>query len=211
MGFGDSITVGEGSSGGGYREELANMLRAYWGKADVVDEGLSGSKSSVGRGRIGVSLGRRKPAYVLVLYGTNDFNEPDCRNPDRFPCYTIDALRDIVQDVRGWGAWPILGTIPPVNTAYTDRVPGPEERNDWVRRMNELVRAMARQEQVAIAEVHGAFLQQPSLPALFYDYVHPNDSGYRLIAQAFFNAITRPLSASNSGRGPALSLFRRPH
>lgn len=211
MAFGDSITVGELSSGGGYRDELANMLRAYWGKADIVDEGQSGTKSMVGAGRIGASLSRRRPAHVLVLYGTNDFNEPDCRNDERFPCYTVDSLRSIVQEVRGWGAWPVVGTIPPVNPAFTDRIPSPELRNDWVRRMNELVRTMARQEQVAIAEVHGAFPQQSSLlPPYFADYVHPNDEGYRLIARAFFDAITRPLSASNASRAPSFSLFRRP-
>ena len=207
MAFGDSITVGDGSSGGGYRDELGYMLRAYWGKAEIVDQGQSGTKSIVGSGRIGASLSLKKPAYALILYGTNDYNEPDCRNPELFPCYTIDSLRSMVQETRGWGAWPVLGTIPPVNPAWVDR--NPEDRNDWVRRMNELVRTMARQQQVAIAEIHGAFLEQSSLPPYFADDKHPNDAGYQLIARAFFKAITQPLSVSTTSGPPGFFLFRR--
>ncbi len=195
--FGDSITVGDGSSGGGYRDPLYGDLRSYWGKAEIIDEGLSGSKSIVGQMRLPGVLGSRRPAYVLILYGTNDWNEPECKS-DLPSCYTVDALRSMTQDARSAGAFPVLGTIPPVNPAYADRAA--EERNDWVRRMNERVRAMARQEQVAVAEVHGDFLKQPSLAALFSDDKHPNDAGYAIISRAFFNAITQPYKPSASSR-----------
>ena len=39
--------------------------------------------------------------------------------------------------------------------------------------------------------------------ALFEDDKHPNDAGYRVIARAFFDAITKPLSTSSSGRAPS--------
>ena len=191
LGFGDSITAGQGSSdGAGYRDHLRNDLRALWGKADVINDGAPGTKSHTGEARIGVSLASQRPAYVLILYGTNDWNEAECR--DALPCYTVDALRSMVLATRDAGAFPVIGTIPPVNPVYVDR--NPTERNDWVRRMNDFVRAMARQERVPIAEVHGDFLKQPSLPALFTDYLHPNDAGFQLIARSFYDAITKPLS-----------------
>jgi phospholipase/lecithinase/hemolysin len=68
---------------------------------------------------------------------------------------------------------------------------------------------MAQQERVAVAEIHGAFLQQSNRPSLFYDEKHPSDEGYHLIAQAFFSAITRPYSASAPSSARAGSLFRR--
>jgi lysophospholipase L1-like esterase len=200
LAFGDSITFGTGSSdGSGYREELRAALRAYWGKADVANGGVPGTPSNKGETRVGASLGTQRPAYLLILYGTNDWNDRECR--DEFPCYTITSLRSMVLQARDAGAFPVVGTIPPVNPGYTDR--DPEARNDWVRRMNELVRAMARQERAPIAEVHGDFLKQPSLSALFADEKHPNDDGYRVIARAFFDAITKPLATSGSGRAPA--------
>jgi lysophospholipase L1-like esterase len=199
LAFGDSITSGDGSSdGSGYRNELAADLQAYWGKADIANDGIPGTKSNKGESRVGASLATRRPAYLLILYGTNDWNDSECR--DQFPCYTIDSLRSMVLQARDAGAFPVVGTIPPVNPAYVDR--NAETRNDWVRRMNDLVRAMARQERAPIAEVHGDFLKQPSLSALFDDDKHPNDTGYRVVARAFFDAITRPLSASASGGAP---------
>lgn len=197
LAFGDSITAGDGSSdGNGYVDTLEADLRAFWGKGTVEGDGEPGTKSNKGEARLGKSLGIARPAYVLILYGTNDWNEPECR--EEFPCFTVTALRSMVQQTRDAGAFPVVGTIPPVNPAYTDL--DPEARNDWVRRMNDLVRAMAREERAAVAEIHGDFLKQPSLTSLFADYKHPNDAGYRVIASSFFGAITRPASASGSAR-----------
>ena len=197
LAFGDSITAGDGSSdGSGYVDELQADLRSFWGQATVEGDGQWGTKSNKGAGRLPASLGYVHPAYVLILYGTNDWNDAECR--DAFPCYTIDSLRSMVDQTRGAGGFPILGTIPPVNPAYTDR--GATERNDWVKRMNDEVRAMAKQENVAIAEIHGEFTKQASLPPFFADYLHPNDAGYRLLSRAFFVAITNPLSAAGASR-----------
>ena len=193
--FGDSITCGDGSSGGGYRDLLADHLRKYWGKADISNDCLSGSKSRVGEARIGAVLSQHRPAYVLILYGTNDFNDSGCR-ADPGSCFTVDALRSMIEKTRDQGAMPVLGTIPPVNPDYVDR--NAEERNAWVSEMNTLVRQMAAQERVAVAEIHGNFLKQPSLSALFADDKHPNDAGYQLIAQSFFDALTRPVGTTAS-------------
>jgi lysophospholipase L1-like esterase len=199
LAFGDSITWGQGSyDGSGYSDVLQADLRAFWGKATVIRDGAPGTKSNKGESRLGTSLSTRRPAYILILYGTNDWNDGECR--EEFPCYTIDALRSMVLQARDAGAFPVVGTIPPVNPSYVDK--DAEARNDWVRRMNDLVRAMAKQERAAIAEVHGDFLKQPSLPPLFDDFVHPNDVGFRVIARSFFDAITKPVSASASRRAP---------
>jgi lysophospholipase L1-like esterase len=207
LAFGDSITWGQGSTdGAGYRDWLRDDLRALWGKADVSNDGVPGTKSNKGESRLGASLNTYRPAYLLILYGTNDWNDAECR--DEFPCYTIDALRSMVLQARDAGAFPVVATIPPVNPSYVDR--SPDERNAWVSRMNDEIRAMAKQQQAPVAEVHGAFLKQPSLPLLYADFLHPNDTGFQLIAQAFSDAITKPLSASASGRHPTAFFFSLP-
>jgi acyl-CoA thioesterase-1 len=204
LAFGDSITAGEGSSDEqGYVDNLAAQLRGFWGRADTVKDGVPGTRSIAGEARLPVSLARNRPAYALILYGTNDWNEPECR--EAFPCYTITSLRSMIQDTRSAGAHPIVGTIPPVNPAYVDR--SPVERNDWVRRMNELLRQMAAQERAQVAEIHGDFLKQASLPPLYADFLHPNDRGYAIMAGSFFRAITQPLPAGASAldfEGPVL-------
>jgi lysophospholipase L1-like esterase len=206
LAFGDSITWGQGSSdGSGYASQLEVDLRGFWGKAGVAKDGVPGTKSDRGETRLGSSLNKYRPAYLLILYGTNDWNEPECR--DQPPCYTIDSLRSMVLQARDAGAFPVLGTLPPVNPDYGDK--DAAARNDWVKGLNDSVRAMAKQENVAVAEVHGDFLKQPSLPALYADFLHPNDAGYQVITQAFFRAITQPISASGSAQPPAF-LFRPP-
>jgi acyl-CoA thioesterase-1 len=205
LAFGDSITAGAGSTGSmGYRDFLAADLRAYWGRADVLNGGRSGTKSDVGAAKIAGDVASYRPAYALILYGTNDWNTPACRND--FPCTTIDNLRTMVQETRAGGAMPIVGTIPPVNPQYVDRQA--EDRNDWVRRMNALVKAMAAQERAPVADVHAAFANQPSLPPLFDDFLHPNDEGYRVMSRAFFDAITKPLAGSAAAAGAPLLLNR---
>jgi lysophospholipase L1-like esterase len=206
LAFGDSITFGDGSSDGeGYVDDLAAQLRSFWGRADVLKDGAPGTRSVAGQGRLPGSLATQRPAYALILYGTNDWNEPECRSD--FPCYTVDSLRSMIQDTRSAGAHPIVGTIPPVNPQYADR--DPDERNDWVRRMNDLIRQMAAEERAQVAEIHGDFLKRPSLPPLYADFLHPNDEGYAIISQSFFRAITQPLPGAAAGSVDAL-LFVAP-
>ena len=48
---------------------------------------------------------------------------------------------------------------------------------------------MAAAEGAFVVDLNQAFKNQPSLPALFDDHVHPNAAGYEVIAQGFFEAI----------------------
>jgi len=152
----------------------------------------------VGAERIGTSLEGARPAFTLILYGTNDWNDGECRNSP--PCYTIDALRSMVLQARDASSFPILGTIPAVNPAYTDR--NADARNEWVRGMNERIKTMAREQRVPVADFYDAFTRQASVPALFSDFLHPNEQGYTLMAQTWFQAITRPATSTSSTSFP---------
>jgi lysophospholipase L1-like esterase len=209
LAFGDSITWGDGSTDlSGYRGYLRDRLHAYWRKGAVEASGIPGTKSEAGSERAPGVLADYRPAYLLILYGTNDWNDPQCR--DWFPCFTIDSLRAIVNHTRGAGAKPILATLPPVNPDYEDR--NASARNAWVRQANDAIHALAQEEQVPVAEVHAEFSSQPSLPPLFNDFLHPNNDGYHLIANAFFEAITRPYPAASTSGMPILFALsaRRP-
>ena len=86
-----------------------------------MNDGAPGTRSNAGRSRMPGSLSQYRPAYVLILYGTNDWNEAECRSA--FPCYTVDSLRAMIIDTKSAGAFPIVGTIPPVNPQYPTAVP----------------------------------------------------------------------------------------
>jgi len=199
--FGDSLSAGEGSSDDeGYRSYLEAGLRAFWGRAEVSNDGQAGTQSNAGEARLDGVLAREKPAYTLVLYGTNDWNELECKVD--FPCFTIDSLRSMIRQAKDRNSMPVVGTIPPVNPAYADK--SPPERQDWVKRMNDLIRPMVAQEGALLADVHAAMLKEGNLTGLFTDHVHPNDRGYQIMAGEWFRAIT---TASASAAGLAAEPF----
>jgi len=199
MGFGDSITIGQGSSDNlGYRARLESRLAAHFGRGTVVNEGADATRSNRGAERIDDSLRRARPAYTLILYGTNDWNVAACKNDP--PCFTIDSLRDIALSARGSSSLPVLSTIIPGDPTSTDQ----PARNQWVSDMDVRIRALAREMNVPLADPEPLFLKAPNFASMYVDHVHPNDSGYELIAQAFFAAIATPAESSAAGFVPAL-------
>jgi lysophospholipase L1-like esterase len=192
LAFGDSITSGDGSRGGrGYRAELAARLRDLWGQAEVVNDGEGAGRSDRGADRLPDSLAQARPAYVLILYGTNDWNRFECHYVPG--CFAVPNLRRMVRTARAANTVPVVATLPPVNPDYTDRLAA--ERNSWVIGINDGIRNMVREEGAILADVHAAFPpEEAALPPLFADHVHPNDAGYARMAEAFFRAITGPRS-----------------
>jgi lysophospholipase L1-like esterase len=200
LGFGDSITAGEGSSdGNGYVLKLQSRLIGYLGRAEVIAEGKSGQFSKDGAVRITGARGlRHRPAYTLILYGTNDWNDQTCQLRPPADCFTIESLLDIVEHVKAAESLPVLATLPPANPAVNDG------RNQWIDGMNQLIKGLAHSEGALVADLNAAFKARGNLPALFdpldEDGVHPNDAGYEVIADAFFKTITGGRSVTTAGR-----------
>jgi acyl-CoA thioesterase I len=194
LAFGDSITAGDGSRGSrGYRSALQSRLRDYWGRGDVVGDGVPSTRSDDGAARIGGSLAAERPAYALILYGTNDWNLSACRHV--YTCFTIENLRSMIRQAKAAGTVPVVGTIIPANPAYVDRLAA--ERNAWIDETNAVLASMARAEGAVVADLHDAMTGETAdLPALFTDHVHPNDRGYGVIAEEFFRAVTRPVGSA---------------
>jgi lysophospholipase L1-like esterase len=180
LAFGDSITGRAGDPT--YPPKLQALLAAHFGGAEVTAQGRDGTNSFEGMDRIKRNVEAQRPAYTLVLYGTNDWNDPSCQ--DAPPCHTVENLRAIVQTIKREGSLTFLATLPPVNPALS-----PPGRNDWIKVINDGLRVMAREEGAVLVDVHAAFSKQRELPSLFVDHVHPSDAGQQLIAQAFFEAI----------------------
>jgi lysophospholipase L1-like esterase len=196
LAFGDSITDGEGSSDGmGYVSRLQRKLQSHFGRATLIKDGLGATRSNRGSDRLPDSLTVR-PAYTLIHYGTNDWNQAECKQSP--PCFTIESLQTMVRDVKHRQGIPVLGTIIPANPNREFQ----PDRNQWVADMDRRIRDLARAEGAIVADLEAAFLREPNLVALFADHVHPSDLGYEVMAQAFFEAITRPAPAAASFDAP---------
>jgi lysophospholipase L1-like esterase len=192
MTFGDSITEGFNYPGDpSYGQPLADKLRQHFARATVIIEGLGSTKSNQGAERIDGVLNANRPAYTLILYGTNDYTQTECNNVRKLDttCFTISSLRDIVLSAKGGMSLPVLATIPPVNEGYDFRAP--PQRNDWVEAANIEIRALAREQNVPLAEVEQGFMSAGDTSLLFVDSLHPNAQGEEIIARAFFEAIRR--------------------
>jgi lysophospholipase L1-like esterase len=191
---GDSISQGEGApEGHGYRLVLRNKLSAYYRRAvSSVYRGGGGGTSADGAARIGRDLQLVRPSHTLITWGTNDWNV--CSDPSS--CGTVPNLRAMVRSVKAIGSFPIVESILPPNVGYDLRVP--EARRIWVAQENTLIRAMANEEGALYVDTYSAFMRQPNLRALFADHIHPNEVGHQLMANTFFDALTRPRSASAS-------------
>jgi lysophospholipase L1-like esterase len=184
MAFGDSITDGDGSADGtGYRGPLEKLLAQHFGSAQVLNEGIGGTKTPRGVERIAGALQSDMPAYTIILYGTNDWHNLDCQRYQ--DCPVVENLRSMIQAAKAVHSLPVIGTIIPANPGLQ-----PPARNEWVARTDDDIRAMAQEEGAVVADLQAAFVFFMNLTDLFSDHVHPNDIGYQLIAQQFFLAIS---------------------
>lgn len=192
MAFGDSITVGDGSSDDqGYPPHLEDRLRMHFGMGEVINEGIDGTRTDQGAVRLRSTLPRHHPAFLLLHYGTNDWNRCD----EVVSCFTTDSIRDMIQQAKAANTLPVVATIIPVNVGYDARAP--QSRNDYVAEQDELIRTVVAQEGALLVDLEKAFYKAAGddLSQLFADHVHPNDRGYQIMTDEFFKALTTPSTA----------------
>lgn len=188
LAFGDSITRGDGAlPGQSYPSKLQGRLTAHFGFANVRNRGADATNSYEALERLKRNM--QNDAFALILYGTNDWNISGCQDNPAI-CPTVENLRIVVRTVKAAGTLPFLATIPPVNPAVN------ADRNLWVAAINNGIKAMGAQEGAFVVDLYQALQNQGGDLSRFYsDGVHPNDAGYEVIANGFFEAIAHGRSA----------------
>ena len=207
LAFGDSITEGNNYPGDpSYRGPLASKLQQHFARATVINGGVGSNKSNQGALRIDDPLNADRPAYTLILLGTNDWSQSECNRVDKLAttCFTIESLRDIILSAKGSSSLPVLATIPPVNVGYDFRAP--QQREDWVEAVNVQVRDLARQQNVVLADLEKAMLADRDPSRLFVDHIHPNAEGEEIIATTFFQAIAHGTRTGVAFMGEVMDL-----
>jgi lysophospholipase L1-like esterase len=205
MAYGDSLSVGIGSSDGrGYTGHLEETLRGHFGAGDLFIQARDGNHSWRAVRLLEEALHRIQPGFTLIMVGTNDWNFPACQNI--VPCDTIDNIQEMVAMCRDSQSLPVIATIPPVNPDID------AARNDWVEATNDHIRQLGNAEGVLVADAYAAFGNVGDLSSYFVDHVHFNDAGYEIVAEAFFQALAhgRIGAASHGGAGPLLLEAPRP-
>ncbi len=165
---GDSITQGYACDGAPYPAQLAGIT----GKS-VVNKGVGGVTAEAAPSAVRSAIAQ-KPAYICILYGSND------AIAGRDPNITKEQLRVAVAACKEAGIKPIIGTPPPMRDGHS-------LFNGGAKGIAEAIRKMASEEGVACVDLYGAFGDGTGL--LVPDGLHPNAAGALLIAQKFAGAL----------------------
>lgn len=186
--FGDSITQGAVElrrrdfgliTSYNYPSLLQNRVRSLGPAWRVINRGVGSERTTQGARRLPSALRIDRPGFVLILEGTNDAK--DCGDA----AVVTSNLRNMVSTVKANKSIPIIGTIPPRfrKVACSDEV---------ITEVNANIHAFARAEQVVVAEIFDGMNDR----ALFgltpeSDPLHPNDQGYAVMADIWFQAILK--------------------
>jgi lysophospholipase L1-like esterase len=193
-----------------YPSQLEALLRARYSTQApiVINEGWGGETADETRfsddyngiDRLPDVLSQHQPEVLLLMEGINDIHQ------GTDPGDLVDTLRRMVQQARSRGVLVYLGTLLPQRAGACRNFAPPEsilETNDGIRNMGFLEGAL-------IVDLYAALAGQEDT-LLGPDGLHPNEAGYRAMAEAFQQAIQATLEAPPSGlRPPAARLGAMP-
>jgi lysophospholipase L1-like esterase len=187
IGFGDSITKGTpyveeregmGRRVGGYEPVLEGIL-ADAGKPSIVyNWGIAGENTVNGYDRLaGVLSAHPGASHVLIMEGTNDFTQYSVGS-------TIEMLGLMIDRSRAHGIEPVIATLPP------DTSHGGEKQYAIATQYNPMIWQLASSKGVIVADMYAALVNRWG--ALSADGIHPNRTGYKVIANVWAEALTKP-------------------
>lgn len=197
MPLGDSITDGDGSSNAAaYRSGLytrltnegiafdfVGSLNGGTGFPDTQHEGHGGYRAEMIRDNVKSYLQTNPPNLVLLLIGTNDLNQ------NQGVTSTRDEISEIIDNIFQFnGLIEIyLATLLPRKDSHQSEV---EELNAL---LPDLVLTKSSQGvKIFLVDLNTRFLADPNWQTTrMFDTVHPNDAGYDVIAQVWFEEIRK--------------------
>ncbi len=153
--FGDSLTYGYGVSA---EEAYPALLEKMWDK-EVINLGVSGNTSLQGLARK-EEIKNFRPSFVLIEFSANDFFKKIPREQ------TKSALENIVDYVQDLGAIAVL-----IDTGG----------NSLMKPYRKIIKQIAKEKNALYIEgIMDGIFNNKSLKS---DNIHPNEEGYKKIAQ----------------------------
>jgi len=206
LAFGDSITAGEitspiaGISAQGfpnfilrlvpsasYPTVLQNLMTArYTAQASsisVINEGLAGERArdASAQSRIAQALATHRPNVLLLMHGYNDIIDPSVLSS------TATAVAVMAAEGRNRGARVFIANLAPSRTTGSNARP-----SSSVIGFNERLLPVIRGEGATLVDVYSALLPDVNT-YIGVDGLHPNEAGYRKIAETFLATIQATL------------------
>jgi len=204
LAFGDSITWGQTSSFDGgflfdpvpgteYPTQVDNQLESAFSTQDftVVNAGVPGewATQALSSGRFAQQMATVRPQGLLLLEGINDLNN------EQSTAATVAALQQMVELARLYNTTVFIGTM--FQTCVSTHPMTGQVRPNAATKItgfNSALRAMATGRQnVHVVDLYPAFGDNcgpdGGVALLGGDGLHPNPSGYTVIATTFANVL----------------------
>jgi hypothetical protein len=174
------------------------------------DGGGGFSSASRGIDRLWLVKGMRKLFFIYLRPYFDPPRTGEAGRSGRFkefdPSIYHANLTEMIREIRQVGAKPVLATLPTV--VREDNTPaelqkmrvffpfyrsgyGVGDLLDLLASYNRTVRRVAAEQRVPVADLSGLFEARPDYRSLFYDTMHPNDHGRKLIANYLLKFMTR--------------------
>ncbi len=185
--FGDSITYGSMNGpfqGKGYPPRLQGLLEDDFLDPAVLNRGIPGEATWEGMSRIYSVINMDLAQYLLLMEGTNDVTEAS---------YSMATsafnLRQILDTSLNAGMFPLISTIIP------------RARSRWTAIARERTLDLNSRIAALVADMHvmpvlnyKAFINFPTEAGgyealISSDDIHPNDLGYQVMAETWYQAI----------------------
>ncbi len=182
--FGDSITAGVGSDSGGYPPKLENLLNSNGKPSVVANFGNSGELTPGGVDRFDAVLAAFPTNMILIMEGTNDVRSGLSVETTKF------NLQTMITKAKVAGVIPVLSTLTPSNWDGSQAlIP-----QIW----NPMIVALANSNGIKLADQYAAVI--PNWDSLNGDGIHPNDSGYQILANTWNATISSLISSTGTVR-----------
>ncbi|MFU8781245.1 MAG: SGNH/GDSL hydrolase family protein [Kiritimatiellia bacterium] len=162
--FGDSMTQGVGGV-----TPYPRYLSDFLGKP-VINQGRAGESVEEGLARLGSVLDRHKPGFCLIMHGVNDIIHSGS------PARIAETIRSMIQVAKARNVLPAVSTITPF-------VGKREVFNGSVEAANELIRAVAKEEDVRLVDC--ARVIRGRQDYVLDDGLHYSEAGSMAVAAAW--------------------------
>jgi lysophospholipase L1-like esterase len=164
LAFGDSLTAGTGAN---ESESYPAVLSQLIGRT-VINAGIAGEVSSAGLQRLPELLDRERPALLILCHGGNDL----LARQDQ--ALISENLRAMIRIARERGITTVLVAVPAPDLSLTPP---------------RLYEDLAKEFQIPIErKILPKIMSKSSLKS---DHIHPNATGYRLLAEALADLLKR--------------------
>lgn len=168
-----------------YTAQLPTVINEGRG-GETVDETIFTGDGPTGLDRLPAVLSVHQPEVLLLMHGINDIHQ------GTQPEDLVEGLRRMVQQGRSSGASVYLGTLLPQRLDACRNFALASDINDT----NNRIRTLGFLEGAPIVDLHAALAGKEDT-LLGPDGLHPNEAGYKVMAETFLAAIRATLEVTS--------------